>query len=60
MSVEVVRLAENVVLAALLVTIMYTDWRFLRIPNAFTYPAMLVGIVSVCMLKLMTVMGVQL
>jgi prepilin peptidase CpaA len=24
---------------------MYTDWRFLRIPNAFTYPAMLAGIV---------------
>jgi prepilin peptidase CpaA len=24
---------------------MYTDWRFLRIPNAITYPAMLVGVV---------------
>jgi prepilin peptidase CpaA len=24
---------------------MYTDWRFLRIPNAFTYPAMAVGLV---------------
>jgi prepilin peptidase CpaA len=36
---------ENVVLAALLITVMYTDWRFLRIPNVFTYPAMLVGVV---------------
>ena len=45
MSVEVVRVIENVVLAALLVTIMYTDWRFLRIPNALTYPAMLVGLI---------------
>jgi prepilin peptidase CpaA len=35
---------ENVILAALLVTVMYTDWRFLRIPNVFTYPAMLVGV----------------
>jgi prepilin peptidase CpaA len=45
LSVEVVRVIENVALAALLITVMYTDWRFLRIPNAFTYPAMLVGLV---------------
>jgi prepilin peptidase CpaA len=45
LSLEVLRVIENVVLAALLIAIMYTDWRFLRIPNAFTYPAMLVGIV---------------
>ena len=32
-------------LTALLLAVMYTDWRFLRIPNAFTYPAMLVGFV---------------
>lgn len=32
-------------LTALLVAVMYTDWRFLRIPNVFTYPAMLVGLV---------------
>ena len=44
MSVEVLKVIESVALAALLVTVMYTDWRFLRIPNAFTYPAMLVGI----------------
>lgn len=45
MSIEVLRLVENVVLVALLVTVMYTDWRFLRIPNVFTYPAMLAGLV---------------
>jgi prepilin peptidase CpaA len=45
LSLEVLRVIENVVLAALLVAIMYTDWRFLRIPNAFTYPAMLVGVI---------------
>lgn len=39
------RVVENLVLAALLITIMYTDWRFLRIPNVFTYPAMLAGVV---------------
>ena len=45
MSLEVLRVIESVTLAALLITVMYTDWRFLRIPNAFTYPAMLVGVV---------------
>jgi len=45
LSFEALRAVENVVLTALLVAVMYTDWRFLRIPNAFTYPAMLVGIV---------------
>ncbi len=45
MSLELLRAVENVALAALLITVMYTDWRFLRIPNAFTYPAMLVGVV---------------
>lgn len=29
----------------LLLAVMYTDWRYLRIPNAFTYPAMLIGLV---------------
>jgi prepilin peptidase CpaA len=33
------------VLAVLLVTVMYTDLRFLRIPNVITYPTMLVGLV---------------
>ncbi len=44
MSLELLRVIENITLAALLLAVMYTDWRFLRIPNAFTYPAMLVGI----------------
>ena len=39
------RVIENITLAALLITVMYTDWRFLRIPNVFTYPAMLIGVV---------------
>jgi len=29
----------------LLLAVMYTDWRYLRIPNAFTYPAMVIGLV---------------
>jgi prepilin peptidase CpaA len=44
-SLEVLRVIENITLAALLITVMYTDWRSLRIPNVFTYPAMAVGIV---------------
>jgi prepilin peptidase CpaA len=38
------RTVEDVVLIAILLAVMYTDWRYLRIPNAFTYPAMLVGV----------------
>jgi prepilin peptidase CpaA len=45
LSFEALRAVENVVLTALLLAVMYTDWRFLRIPNAFTYPAMAVGLV---------------
>jgi prepilin peptidase CpaA len=45
LSSEALRAVENVVLTALLLAVMYTDWRFLRIPNVFTYPAMLAGIV---------------
>jgi prepilin peptidase CpaA len=33
------------VLVALLLVVMYTDFRWLRIPNAITYPTMLVGLV---------------
>jgi len=44
-SLDALRAVENVVLTLLLLAVMYTDWRFLRIPNAFTYPAMLVGLV---------------
>ncbi|HEY6202613.1 MAG TPA: prepilin peptidase [Candidatus Limnocylindria bacterium] len=45
MSVETMRAVENVVLTALLFAVMYTDFRFLRIPNMFTYPAMAAGII---------------
>ncbi|HKY50275.1 MAG TPA: A24 family peptidase, partial [Candidatus Limnocylindria bacterium] len=45
LSVETLRAVENIVLTGLLLAVMYTDWRFLRIPNVFTYPAMLVGLV---------------
>jgi len=34
---------ENVALAALLITVMYTDWRFPPCPNALTYPRCLSG-----------------
>ena len=30
---------------AFVVTVIYTDWRWHRIPNVFTYPAMAVGLV---------------
>jgi len=33
------------VLVVLFVVVMYTDWRYLRIPNAVTYPVMLIGLV---------------
>jgi prepilin peptidase CpaA len=33
------------VLVALFLSVMYTDFRWLRIPNAITYPTMLVGLV---------------
>ncbi len=32
-------------LVVLLLIVIYTDWRWLRIPNVVTYPAMLIGIV---------------
>ncbi|MGH2472067.1 MAG: A24 family peptidase [Candidatus Limnocylindria bacterium] len=39
------RAVENAILVAFVVAIVYTDWRYRRIPNAFTYPVMLVGVV---------------
>ncbi len=32
-------------LVVLFLTVMYTDWRWLRIPNVVTYPTMLAGLV---------------
>ena len=42
---DVVRLVEDVALVAFVLTIIYTDWRSRRIPNAVTYPAMAIGLV---------------
>ena len=36
--------AENAILVAFVLTVIWTDWRSRRIPNAATYPAMLLGI----------------
>jgi prepilin peptidase CpaA len=36
---------QDLVLVAFVVTIIVTDWRWHRIPNAFTYPTMVVGLI---------------
>jgi Flp pilus assembly protein protease CpaA len=40
-----VRAVEDVILVAFVIAVVYTDWRYHRIPNAFTYPVMAVGLV---------------
>jgi prepilin peptidase CpaA len=40
-----VRAVEDVILVAFVIAVVYTDWRFRRIPNAFTYPVMVAGLV---------------
>ena len=42
---DALRLAQNGVLVAFVVTIIVTDWRWRRIPNVVTYPTMLGGLV---------------
>ena len=39
------RAVEDAILVAFVAAVVYTDWRYRRIPNAFTYPVMLVGLV---------------
>ena len=39
------RAVEDAILVAFVVAVVYTDWRYRRIPNAFTYPVMLAGLV---------------
>ncbi|HVD51961.1 MAG TPA: A24 family peptidase [Candidatus Udaeobacter sp.] len=39
------RAVEDVILVAFVVAVVYTDWRYRRIPNAFTYPVMAAGLV---------------
>ena len=39
------RAVEDVILVAFVVAVVYMDWRYHRIPNAFTYPVMAAGLV---------------
>lgn len=38
-------MVENAILVAFVLAVIYTDWRYRRIPNAFTYPVMAAGLV---------------
>ena len=38
------RAIEDAILVAFVAAVIYTDWRYRRIPNAFTYPVMLAGL----------------
>jgi Flp pilus assembly protein protease CpaA len=40
-----VRAVEDAILVAFVIAVVYTDWRYRRIPNAFTYPVMAAGLV---------------
>ena len=42
---DALRLIQDAVLVAFVVTIIVTDWRSRRIPNIVTYPTMLVGLI---------------
>ena len=39
------RAVEDAILVAFVVAVVYMDWRYHRIPNAFTYPVMAAGLV---------------
>ena len=39
------RATENAILVGFVVWVTYTDWRWRRIPNGVTYPAMLAGLI---------------
>jgi Flp pilus assembly protein protease CpaA len=41
---DALRLAQNAILVAFVLTIIVTDWRSRRIPNVVTYPTMVAGI----------------
>jgi prepilin peptidase CpaA len=43
-EIDALRLAQNGLLVAFLLTVMVTDWRWQRIPNVVTYPAIAVGL----------------
>jgi prepilin peptidase CpaA len=40
-----VRTVEDVILVAFVAAVVFTDWRWRRIPNKFTYPVMALGLV---------------
>jgi prepilin peptidase CpaA len=40
-----VRAVENVILVVFVAAVIFTDWRWRRIPNVFTYPVMALGLV---------------
>jgi Flp pilus assembly protein protease CpaA len=40
-----VRTVEDAILVVFVVAVVYMDWRYHRIPNAFTYPVMAAGLV---------------
>jgi prepilin peptidase CpaA len=40
-----VRTVEDAVLVAFVAAVVFTDWRWRRIPNVFTYPVMALGLV---------------
>ncbi|HET8568347.1 MAG TPA: A24 family peptidase [Candidatus Limnocylindria bacterium] len=44
MLTDQLALAQNALLVAFVLTVVYTDWRWRRIPNAVTYPTILVGL----------------
>jgi prepilin peptidase CpaA len=39
-----VRAVEDAILVVFVAAVVYTDWRYRRIPNAFTYPVMVAGL----------------
>ena len=43
-SIEPLRLVQNAVLVAFVLTVMFTDWRWRRIPNVVTYPGIVAGL----------------
>jgi prepilin peptidase CpaA len=44
-EIDAVRAVEDAILVAFVAGVIYTDWRYHRIPNVFTYPAMALGLV---------------
>lgn len=44
-KIDALLVAQDLVLVAFVVTIIVTDWRWRRIPNAITYPTMVAGLV---------------